>query len=298
MIIAIPTGVKIFSWLDYSFSKNYLKLVDKCIDLIDESKSSIYGDISVYNLYPRSNRYYLQPNNQEKALVIYGDNLESNVGKKKYTSIVKHLVGIPNRHLGILVGLLLSDGYINKTSGSKVLRREPIGKCRFGFKQSIIHHEYFFFTFMQLSHYCIAYPKLVKSRINNKTYYGLQFMTRTLPCFSVIRLWFYKDNVKIMPHNLYDIITYESLAHIIMSDGARKNRGLNLHLQNFSCKELIFFMDILKIKFDLDCTLHKSRNLYTFYIRSESTKKLYPHIKDLITPSMRYKLLDHFVNLS
>uniref|UniRef100_UPI0004417ECB hypothetical protein n=1 Tax=Magnusiomyces magnusii TaxID=43963 RepID=UPI0004417ECB len=80
---------------DYSFSKNYLKLVDKCIDLIDESKSSIYDGISVYNLYPRSNRYYLQPNNQEKALVIYGDNLESNVGKKKYTSIVKHLVCIP-----------------------------------------------------------------------------------------------------------------------------------------------------------------------------------------------------------
>ena len=48
-------------------------------------------------------------------------------------------------------------------------------------------------------------------------------------------------------------------------------------------------MNVLKIKFDIETSLHKSRNHYTVYIKVDSAKKLYPKIKNYIVPSMRYK---------
>ena len=107
---------------------------------------------------------------------------------------------------------------------------------------------------------------------------------------TILRNIFYLNGKKIIPLDLYNLLTYEGLAHIIMSDGSFKSKGINLNLQSFSLKELIFFINILKIKFDLDCTLHKSRYQYTVYIKVASVKKLYPYIKEYIIPSMKYKI--------
>ena len=100
---------------------------------------------------------------------------------------------------------------------------------------------------------------------------------------------FYNGRNKIIPENLYELITYEGLAHIIMGDGSFKFNGILLNLQAFSVKELILFINVLKLKFNIDCTLHKSRNHYTVYITVESSRKLYPKIKNYIVPSMKYK---------
>jgi len=47
---------------------------------------------------------------------------------------------------GIIVGLVLSDGYLNISNGSK--------NARLGFKQSLEKSKYFWFVFNTLSHYC------------------------------------------------------------------------------------------------------------------------------------------------
>ena len=49
--------------------------------------------------------------------------------------------------------------------------------------------------------------------------------------------------------------------------------------------------------FDIDSTLHKSRNHYTVYIKVDSAKKLYPKIKNYIVPSMRYKFEKKILSL-
>ena len=67
-----------------------------------------------------------------------------------------------------------------------------------------------------------------------------------------------------------------------MCDGSFTSKGITLNLQSFSIEELIRFINVLKIKFDIDCTLHKSRNHYTVYIRFDSAKKLYHKIKNYI----------------
>lgn len=309
MIIAIPTGIKIFSWLINPFSKDKNKNKNKNKKLIRNYQKINNNNIiktylninniiiidiykgNLYDIYPRSNRNYIQPNNINKELVVYGYNLESCVGIPLYTNIVKHIVGIPNNILYIITGILLTDGWIDYLSKKDLDKKTIIEiNCRFRLKQSIIHSEYLIYVFILLSHYCISYPKIKIAKVKGKSYNQLEFYTRSLPCFTILRYIFYNGRVKIVPNNLYDLLNYESLAHIIICDGSFvKGGGLYLNLQSFLTKELIFIINILKIKFNLNCLLHKSRNKYLIYIRVESVKRLFPIIYKYILPSIRYK---------
>jgi heme/copper-type cytochrome/quinol oxidase subunit 1 len=355
MVIAVPTGIKIFSWLSNSFSKSYSALnyiiVFLCIIhalafylcIYSENNCFLISNLPVclsrgscvvndyssdrtnnYNLFvlhkgnlleifPRSNPKYMKENDKCKSLVLYGENLvpSSVVNLPKFTSIVSYMINIPNNILFPLVGIMISDGHIeyksrrtlnsesihNKKLKHKNMHVYSIINCRFRFKQSMEHFEYLFYVFNILSGYCISYPRLVKTRINRKDFYGVEIITRALPCFTVLRDIFYRGRIKIIPDNLYDLLTYEGLAHIIMGDGAFKFKGITLNLQSYSIKELILFMNVLKIKFNIDCTLQKSRNQYTVYIKVNSAKNLYPKIKKFIVPSMRYKFESKILSL-
>ena len=98
MVIAVPTGIKIFSWLSCSLSKS--NLVNTVNTL----------NFSLYTLFPRSNKNYLKPNNEILDIVPFGYNLPSMVNYPKYTKIIQHMVKLPDNVEKILVGLLLSDG--------------------------------------------------------------------------------------------------------------------------------------------------------------------------------------------
>lgn len=294
MVIAVPTGIKIFSWLK---KKNPLarffmlvnNMLSKKIILEDSYDNKLY---TLYTLFPRSSKLYIKPNNITKDLVIYGSNLESTLNLPKYTTIVSYMVNIPNHILYILTGLILSDGHINNISkGNKSIKGlNTTANSRFYLKQSIKHSEYLLYVYSLLCHYCISPPRLKKSYLKGKLFYALEFYTRSLPCFTLLRNKFYLNRTKIMPKDLYDLLNYEGIAHIIMCDGAfQKGGGIALNLQNFTLYELIYFVNILNIKFNLDCTLHKSRNQYVVYIRVASVKKLYKEIEQFIVPSMKYK---------
>lgn len=75
-----------------------------------------------------------------------------------------------------------------------------------------------------------------------------------------------------------------------MSDGSySKGGGLYLQTQSFTIQECVFIMNVLIIKFNLNCTLHLQRKQPTIYISARSIRKLYPNISNYIVPSMKYK---------
>lgn len=257
LIIAIPTGSKIFSWL-VLLIRNYIN-------------NNNYTNI-------KNNSIYLKSNNKCKSLVIYGSNFESSLGSKNNSSILRYIESIPNNILYILSGLLLSNGYIqisNKKSKNNIFN------AKFRLKQSIKDIEYILYVFSLLNHYCINIPKMNKSYIELKT--------KSLPCFTLLKNKFYKGRIKIIPNDIYDYINYNTLAHIIMGNSSFiKGGGIVLNLQ-YPLKELIFFNQILNIKFELNPKIHKQKTNYVIYLGIQDVKRIYPHIKQYIIPSFKYK---------
>ncbi len=140
-------------------------LIDKfiCKIIINYPEFKLYNDknVSLYDIFLRSNKIYIKPNNKCKTLVVYGSNLESSVYLNKYTNIVSYMVNIPHNLICMIVGILLTDGHINiRYKKSKRKYNDLYTKLngRFYLKQSLNHSEYLIYVFNKLSHYCIRSP--------------------------------------------------------------------------------------------------------------------------------------------
>ena len=274
MIIAVPTGIKIFSWLKISFSKSILV-------------STINYTTNLYIRYPT--KQYMEMSQNSTSLVKFGSNLTSTVNYPNYTKILQHMVVLPFYIKGIIIGLLLSDGWMSKTYKN--------GEARLSLKQSLGNSEYLLFTFMILNHYCKSYPILGFAKLKGKIFPYLTFSTRSLACLTEIFNLFYKKEktgkyVKVLPkQELYELLTLPALAHWISGDGSFHYKGLNLNTQSFTIPEVVFLINVLIIKYECICSLHIQKNKPVIYISAKSMKKLAPKLLPYLTPSMHYKLI-------
>ena len=118
-------------------------------------------------------------NTTESSLVLWGTNLRPAVFYTKYTIV--DLLVLTYRARSIIIGLLLSDGWLTKSSS---------GGIRLMFKQSLIHLPYFLFVYFLLAPYIHKWP--IIRPVRYKYYKGgkesfrysftIEFTTMTLPC--------------------------------------------------------------------------------------------------------------------
>lgn len=216
-------------------------------------------------------------------LVTYGSNLGSTLNFGRFSVNLKNLIYLTPNSYSIIVGMLLSDGWIEKYSLNS--------NTRFRFKQSIIRTDYVITSFMDLSHYCSSLPYLVKSSRLDKIHFAVAFNTRYIPCINELYGLFYKNNLKVIPDNIYDLLTPLALAHWIMGDGAKMNKSLILCTDSFTLQEVIKLMNVLIIKYDIKSTIHGIKNNRPrIYISHESMPKLITLVKPYLLPSMLYKI--------
>lgn len=217
------------------------------------------------------------------SIAIYGSNLGSTVEIGRYSFSLKKFIFLTSDSYSIIVGMLLSDGWLEKYSLNS--------NTRFKFKQAIFRSDYVIYSFMALSHYCSNMPYTNKGKRKGILFYSLEFSTRYLPCFNEIYDLFYIDKVKVIPVNIYDLLTPIAIAHWIMGDGAKLNKGLVLCTDSFTVQEVITLMNVLKIKYDINSSIQGIHNQRPrIYILQESMPKLINIVQPYLLPSMLYKL--------
>jgi len=227
--------------------------------------------------------------NNNLCLVVWGINLTSTIGTGRFTKQVSGMIKLAPYQMSVIIGLLLA-----RRAGWLTIASKTTINARLGFKQSLFQANYVWFVFNLLSHYCSSYPHLTKGNRLGKPNYGLQFFTRGLSCFTELHSLFYPQGTKIIPEALraYDLLTPVALAHWIMGDGGLKSKGIFLCTDSYSIQDVIRLSNVLIIRYDLKCTLHKSSNGrgYRIYISRNSVWKVVEIVKPYLIPSMYYKV--------
>lgn len=226
------------------------------------------------------------PDSNNRFISIFGQNLGSTMGFR-FSRIQLSNIKLSSYAKSVIIGILLSDGWTQITSGSK--------NATFFFEQSLAHFPYIWQVFNILSHYCPSFLKFkirIEKKVNRKNTFSLFFYSRAMPCITEIHNLFYSSGKKILPNNIFELLDPIALAHWICGDGKARTHGLMLNTESFSLIEVVKLINVLIIKYNLECTLRKVReDQYAIYIRQNSMKLLIKLVKPYIDPSMLYKII-------
>lgn len=215
--------------------------------------------------------------------------------KSKITNLERNILQLTTRVRSIIVGILLSDAWMNKHG-----HWNP----RIGLKQSIKNFPYLWLVYNELAYLCSGPLYESKVRLRGKTFYSWSFQTRQLPCFTEIFNLFYtqglKGNmIKTIKPELFFYLDYIALAHWIQGDGSSRNKGVSLITHGFTLKEVILLFNILIIKFDIQPTIYSYETRWDPKVykgpKPEVAKTEYQiHINERDLNKIKHKLLPYF----
>lgn len=232
-------------------------------------------------------KYSTSPLNPCNQLTIWNKPLgySSMLAKQKLTSLEKIMLQLTPRVRSIIIGLLLSDAWLQKRG-----HWNP----RIGLKQSIINFPYIWYVYNELAYLCSGQLMFGSSILRGKIIYNLTLQTRQLACLMEIFYLFYivvdKKPIKVIKEDLFFYMDYIVLAHWIMGDGSKRNEGVTLCTDNFTLPEVVLLINILIIKFDINPTLHKEKNNYRIYINKVDLNKIQPHLLPHFVDHFLYKI--------
>lgn len=208
--------------------------------------------------------------------------------KKYLTKAERSQFSLSKNLQDIIVGLILGDLYIQKSKGYA----NPI--CRF--EQGIVHKDYILHLFELFGSYCMAEPKISNHSPGNKSGVvcsRIRFHTYTLPCFNELYELFYVNGKKVIPSNIFDLLTPLGLAYWICDDGSfcKRRSIVTLCTESFSSAEVTLLANTLNDKWDLECYINKTNNGgFRILIPRKSLPVLQSLLKDIVPSMMIHKI--------
>nr|QBM31568.1 hypothetical protein [Arthrobotrys musiformis] len=263
--------------------------------LIKKHKSISLSSSLLTNKRPYSTFHF--PSNEQKTLVplnlfnIKQTCLFSKFARYEGTELIlynikeKNIAKIDNKDIkeinvksvispheySIFIGLLLSHGWA-------VIHNKIKSKARIKFRQSYSNKEYIFYVFKEISKYCDKdpYRYINDGKLKGKSKDELLIATKWMHCFVDIYFMFYKEkDQKIVPNNIYNLLTPLVLAHWVKGGSLKlQGRGIILYTDGFNLIGVVKLINVLIIKYRLNCNLLMENNKPKIYIFRSSLNNL------------------------
>lgn len=207
--------------------------------------------------------------------------------------IVKNPSGLTKEETDILVGSMLGDGCLRIMSKAVV--------PAFSVSHSESQKNYVFWKYKKLQRFVRTPPwreERIYHRDRSRKTYSWRFQTLSNKVFLDLWRLFYRNNTKIVPDDIVNLLSPLSLAVWLMDDGNKNHEAVFLNTQSFTPDDQQKLIRALNSVFGLRSTINKhstsnGRQLYRVRIDSESTKKLQKLVGNYFLPELRYKI-PHF----
>jgi len=194
----------------------------------------------------------------------------------------------------IIYGLVLGDGYLQST-GKK--------NARLRIEHSYKQKEYIDWLYSKLENIFCEKPKKI-NRLHPKTkqiyqYYRMQ--GNSSPVFGKIKRYFYKNNEKIIPENISNLLKYNlSLAVWYMDDGYyyKRDKSAHIYLQKITKESQNRLLKCLKNNFKISAKIYcrPDRNACCLNFTGKEKDKLFNLIRPHILKLFNYKITSNPVS--
>ena len=215
-----------------------------------------------------------------------------------YISSYRLRPDLPNYLSQVLIGLLLSDGSLEKP-----LQK---GGVRFSLNLSFNNASLLFHVYNLFEPYVNGFPNIVKVIPNrlrwghkDKEFDSIRFKTVILPNLVNYYDRFYQFRsekgkiVKVLPLNIMDIMTPIVLAYMIMGDG-NYHKGKNIiriYTNNFTKAEVDILADVLYRKLSINARVqHDRRQQYIIVIDKNQIDIVRELVLPYMHPCMMYRI--------
>lgn len=200
---------------------------------------------------------------------------------------------LPDNIHYILIGIMLGDGHLYKTSPTSNSRFEmSFGKDRILFANWIGN------IFKDYSNIGITLTP-IKNKNTSNLNFNFRFKTKTLPIFNYYHNIFYETNnetwkyKKIIPHNILDLMNPIVLAYLIMSDGNfdKSRNRVRIYTNSYSKLEVEKLAEAINLKLNIYVgVLHDRKDQWILTIGAKQFNLLREIVIPHFEPSMLYRL--------
>jgi len=204
------------------------------------------------------------------------------VGSQKDKKIMIHLSLLQKQ---ILYGLILGDGYLQKTGKKNARLRLEHGQKQ---KEYLLWKvEVFKLLFQGKAKYIERIHPISKNK------YGYwRHQSQSTPYLGHLQKIFYPNGKKEIPKDLEKYLSLKTLAVWYMDDGyfSKRDRSSYLYLGKVTKQEAIITSRVITKLFNLsNAILDKKRKGYVIYFSPRSVKRLKELLKNYILPQFNYK---------